>query len=62
MPRRFLTNPYRTDLTDPWVRKMYEWYRDKIGVPKQYPLSDGQRARFDQVILKIMEVKRKSNR
>ena len=62
MVRRFLENPYRTDLNDPWVRTMYDWYRDKIGVPKQYPLSDGQRTHFDQLIFKILEVKRKSNR
>lgn len=49
---------YRTNIRDPVIRECYEAYKRKLGIPYNYPMSDKQRERFDDIILVMAEQNR----
>lgn len=46
-------NPYgyKVNINHPSVNPIYQRYKQHIGVPMHYPLSDNQRADFERYIL-----------
>lgn len=58
----FLDNPnrygYLLDLKDPFVRKMYDRYRKKLGIPHGCPLSDAQRVDFETTLIDWLNERR----
>lgn len=49
---------YRTNINHPVIREFYEKYKERLGIPSQYPMSDKQRERFDDIILGMAEQNR----
>ena len=46
---------YRTDLTDPLIRHLYDRYKAKHQIPKWCPLSDAERRDFDNKVIEYFQ-------
>ena len=47
---------YTTDINDPRIRRWYEAYKKRLGLPPWCPMSDAERREFDAKVNALLAV------